>query len=292
MWPFRRRPRNTIEVPPLRRVRGRKYAAGIPYMLPKDLEEVNRLDFQHYMLRYALRGNFAAPLTDPRDILDVGAGTGRWAAEMAELFPQARIAGVDIAPPAAAEGTASPAMPANYRFVAANVLEGLPFADASFDFTHQRLLYGALPADRWQAVVNELVRVTRPGGWIELVEGSLVTQGGPAMNALNTWMTEASARRGIDVLAGASIGSLLQAAGARDVTQHAINLPMGKHGGRIGALVEADAFSVFKGFQARLVAAGIVDEPTYAAALEGARREVATMPFVWPMYIAYGQRPH
>lgn len=295
MWPFRHRRRDATilgtEDLPLRRVHGRKYAAGIPYMLPKDMEEVNRLDFQHYMLRYALRGNYAAPLTDPHDILDVGTGTGRWAAEMAELFPRARIVGVDIAAPAAVEGKGPLVTPANYRFAAANVLEGLPFPDASFDFTHQRLLYGALPADRWQAVVNDLMRVTRPGGWIELVEGSLVQHGGPAMASLNAWMNEASARRGIDVSAGASIGTFLRTAGAVGVTQHTINLPMGKHGGRVGALVESDGFSVFKGFQSRLVAAGMVDDATYAATVEAARHEAATLPFVWPMYIAYGQRP-
>ena len=31
-----------------------------PYVLPSDDKEINRLDFQHYMLRYTLRGNFAA----------------------------------------------------------------------------------------------------------------------------------------------------------------------------------------------------------------------------------------
>ncbi|HLJ81858.1 MAG TPA: methyltransferase domain-containing protein [Ktedonobacterales bacterium] len=292
MWPFRRRSRTTAPTSEaLDHVLGREYAAGVPYMLPKDMEEVDRLDFQHYMLRYALRGNYAAPLTDARDILDVGTGTGRWAAEMAELFPQARITGVDIMPPAALEGHAPLRMPANYSFVAANVLEGLPFPDASFDFVHQRLLYGALPADRWQAVVNELVRVTRAGGWIELVEGGLVQQGGSAMNTLNTLMSEASMRRGIDVTAGSRIGSFLQAAGALGVAQHSLNLPMGKHGGRIGTLVETDALSVFKGFQARMVAAGIVDEARYNAMLEGVRHEAATLLMVWPIYIAYGQRP-
>ena len=29
---------------------------------------------------------------------------------------------------------------------------------------------GALPAEKWQDVINELVRVTRVGGWIELIE--------------------------------------------------------------------------------------------------------------------------
>nr|MBF6590004.1 hypothetical protein [Ktedonobacterales bacterium] len=34
-------------------VSGRERVVGLPYALPADLEEINRLDFQHYMLRYA-----------------------------------------------------------------------------------------------------------------------------------------------------------------------------------------------------------------------------------------------
>ena len=49
---------------------------GVPYLLPKDLEEGNRLDFQHFILRYALQGNYATPLRSPSSILDVGTGTG------------------------------------------------------------------------------------------------------------------------------------------------------------------------------------------------------------------------
>src|SRR5579864_7787970 len=75
---------------------GRRFLRGVPYVLPTDMDEVNRLDFQHYMMRYGLRGNFAAPIGAPASILDVGSGTVRWAIEMAELFPQAQVVGVDV----------------------------------------------------------------------------------------------------------------------------------------------------------------------------------------------------
>lgn len=296
MWPFRRHaPSSTAtlsldEALPRRRLFGRDYAAGVPYMLPKDMEEGNRLDFQHYMLRYVLRGNYAAPIGDVRNILDVGAGTGRWAAEMADLFPQATVVGLDIAPPPALENTAANQTSNNYSFMAANVLEGLPIPDASFDFVHQRLLYAAIPANRWQTVVGELVRVTRPGGWIELVEGGIVQNGGPAVNTLQDWIIEACTRRGIDIQAGNRVGAMLEAAGARGVTQHTVNLPLGRHGGRVGTMVETDILSVFKGYQARMVAAGILDEQAFNKALAGMREEATKLPLMLTFYIAYGQR--
>src|SRR5262245_24606841 len=83
---------------------GRRRAAGVPYMLPADMQETNRLDFQHYLLRHAFRGNYAAPIVRPRAILDVGTGTGRWAREMALQFPRAHVIGLDITAPPTEEG--------------------------------------------------------------------------------------------------------------------------------------------------------------------------------------------
>ena len=44
---------------------------------------------------------YFAPLSHdnpPRKILDVGTGTGRWAIEMADEFPQAQVIGTDLSP--------------------------------------------------------------------------------------------------------------------------------------------------------------------------------------------------
>ncbi|MGH2514149.1 MAG: class I SAM-dependent methyltransferase, partial [Ktedonobacterales bacterium] len=129
-------------------IRGRQYLTTAPYFLPKDDEEVNRLDFQHYLFRFALKGNYAVPLEAPANILDVGTGTGRWAMEMAALFPAANVIGLDVIPPPADDtatlGNGLDRRPDNYVYVQGNALDGLPFPDATFDFVHQRLLVAAL----------------------------------------------------------------------------------------------------------------------------------------------------
>lgn len=94
---FRRKaPAPVMEASAKRVVGGRPRVRGIPYLLPNDAEELNRLDFQHYMLRATLHGNYAAPIGSPSSILDVGTGTGRWAREMAITFPNANVVGVDV----------------------------------------------------------------------------------------------------------------------------------------------------------------------------------------------------
>ena len=52
----------------------RQLPTDSPYILPWNMEEVNRLDFQHHLLRQAMSGNYRAPLKRPKNILDVGYG--------------------------------------------------------------------------------------------------------------------------------------------------------------------------------------------------------------------------
>ncbi|HEX8919352.1 MAG TPA: class I SAM-dependent methyltransferase, partial [Chloroflexota bacterium] len=63
-------------------VSGRRYFAHAPYLLPMDDMEFTRQDFEHHLLRQALKSNVLAPIGQPQTILDVGIGTGRWALEV------------------------------------------------------------------------------------------------------------------------------------------------------------------------------------------------------------------
>ena len=271
---------------------GRRHLADVPDLLPKDEQEINRLDFQHHLLRYTLRGNFAAPINQPSGILDVGCGTGRWAIEMASLFPTANVIGLDIVPPSTRVPGYGERLPENYLFVNANVFDGLPFAEGSFDFVHMRLLFTAIPAQRWPQVLHELIRVTRAGGWVELVEGALPQNGGAAMDAINHWIAELSGRRGIDVQIGAQIGTFLQQGGLTGVVFRDIYLPIGRYGGRAGQMTAADTFAMFEGLRSLITAQGIVSPQEFDHALSAARIEVDVggRQAVRPFYLAYGMR--
>ncbi|HLJ80385.1 MAG TPA: class I SAM-dependent methyltransferase [Ktedonobacterales bacterium] len=277
-------------------VGGRTRTRGIPYAMPHDLEETNRLDFQHYLLRYALRGNYAAPIREPRDILDVGAGTGRWALEMAQLFPGANVIGLDVNPlpidEAAEAGKRADPRPPNYAFVPGNVLEGLPFADHSFDFVHMRLLIMAIPHDRWPFVVNELIRVTRLGGWVESVETTILQNGGPAMKQIIGWSTAILGRRGVDLMDGERVGDLLRAGRLEHVTMEPVMLPCGEYGGRIGKMLAADYISGAKGLGGLAATLGMTTPEQFQQTLTANAAEFAAPRgrCVVPFYVSYGQR--
>lgn len=275
---------------------GRRFLRGVPYVLPNDMGEVNRLDFQHYMMRYALRGNYAAPIgANPRRILDVGCGTGRWAIEMAQLFPQAAVVGVDITPPerdtmSAPTGQTGDLDAKNATFLTGNVLERLPFDDAAFDFTHQRYMIGAIPLDSWPRAISELARVTQPGGWVEIVEADTSIGGGPALQQADAWVGAVLSRRNLDIHLARQVGPWMERAGLRNVAVRQVGLPLGAYGGRVGSLVETDYFAAIDAMKAPVVALGMAPEETYLATVRAARDEVARGGCVFPIYIVYGQR--
>ncbi len=275
---------------------GRRHLAAMPYPLPKDMGEINRLDFQHYLLRAGAGGNYLAPVQQSNDILDVGSGSGRWAMEVATTFPLARVIGMDLVPPAVDEasilGHGLDQRPPNYSFAPGNILEGLPFPDASFDFVHQRLLITAVPKDRWPSVIQELVRVTRPGGWVELAECGVPEAGGPGyMGLWGTWI-KFLATRGVDFTLGHTIGQMLGGGGLTNVNQRVLYYPMGNWGGRIGRASATDCLAVGKALKPGVVAAGICSEIEYDRLYSLAENEFASRRGrgVLPFYIACGQR--
>lgn len=137
----------------------RQYLADSAYQLPKDAQKDDRLNFQHHALFHAMGNHYLAPLHSPLlTVLDVGSGTGIWAAEIARLFPESVVVGLDLA----ATSFKQP-LPPNCLLRLGNVLTGLPFPDAFFSYTHQRLLVAGITAEHWPAVVRELVCVTLPG---------------------------------------------------------------------------------------------------------------------------------
>ena len=269
---------------------GRRFLRGVPYVLPKDMGEVNRLDFQHYMMRYALRGNFGAPI-DPRtdSMLDVGSGTGRWAIEMARTFPNASVIGVDVTAPQTA-GDAGDALPDNYTFVPGNILERLPFDDGRFAYVHQRYMIGAIPVDAWPQAIAELRRVTRSGGWIEVVEAGTSLGGGPALQQADAWVAAVLARRNLDIHLATQLAPWLKAAGLSGVVERRVDLPLGPYGGRVGGLVETDYFAAVDAMRAPVVALGMATEADYLSTAQAAREEVKHGRCVFPVYVVYGQR--
>lgn len=225
---------------------GRRYREDIPYYLPQDAQENQRLDYQDYIFQKILGGLCFAPveplLQQGCHVLEVGAGSNRWAYDITRKYPRSQVMAFDI------EDRRSSVVPdpANFRFQQGNLLQGLPFAAQQFMYVHQRLLVLAIPTTHWLPIVGELKRVTKPSGYIELVEaGTTFHHAGPALQQMATWWQAISAAKGIDMQAIASIGSFLQQVGCQHIQTKTETVPVGTWGGRLGKLVAQDMLAIW-----------------------------------------------
>ena len=96
-------------------------------------------------------------------IVCISCGAGSWLFDMASEFHDPSFIGIDISA-VIPQGI----KPQNIEFVQGNILDGLPFEDNTFDFIHQRLLIVGIPSDKWQGLIDEVVRVLKPGGYMEV----------------------------------------------------------------------------------------------------------------------------
>ncbi len=267
---------------------GRRHRVDVPSVLPTDRQEIRRLDFQHYALRSVLKGNYQAPL-DPSSltqILDVGCGTGQWARDMAEAFPGVHVTGIDIEPTFSA---ATP-LPATVHFVHGNMLDGLPFRDQCFEYVHQRLLVGAIPAQRWPDHLRELWRVLSVNGWVELVESSSFVRPGPATSQVMNWWEQVAPMIGFDLTLLNHLEALLQVIGFRQITTHTLNLPLGTWGGHEGNMLAVDLHAVTTSFKGLYCSRLNLSSELFERTMEQLIAEWEHYHTTYTFHIAYGQK--
>jgi len=155
------------------------HAAATPYALPNDDSEWKRLDDMHAGLKaYLGNKNTHAPLKNPKDILELGAGSGIWACEMALDFPNAQVVAVDVSP------INTKRMPANCKYESVNLTKDWPWAPESFDVIHMRFLLVHLP--HWQEIAKKAIATLRPGGFLLLedIDHHVHSESGPVPPAI------------------------------------------------------------------------------------------------------------
>ncbi|KAH0538584.1 hypothetical protein FGG08_004834 [Glutinoglossum americanum] len=113
---------------------------------------------------------FLSPVgPNPQKVLDVGTGTGIWAIDFADQFPNATVIGTDLSP------TQPSWVPPNCKFEIDDASIEWMYPKESFDFIHVRSLLGSIRD--WPAFYQEAYkRHLKPGGWFEQLEMSVTIQ--------------------------------------------------------------------------------------------------------------------
>ncbi|KAL5603809.1 hypothetical protein FOVSG1_006559 [Fusarium oxysporum f. sp. vasinfectum] len=154
-----------------RKLHGRTYHnfKTAEYWGPNDEQQNEGLDINHHMLDLALDNKlFLAPLKNAQTVLDVGTGTGIWAIDFADEFPEAEVTGIDLSP------TQPTWVPPNCKFELDDASQDWTFPDNTFDYIHIRYMIGCF--QDWSKLYRECFRCLKPGGWLEHLECSTHVQ--------------------------------------------------------------------------------------------------------------------
>ena len=104
-------------------------------------------------------------------VLDVACGPGGWALELAQAYPHLEVMGFDIDPRMINYATTQAQVGRldNASFKVMNAAGPLDYPDNYFDLVNARYL-AVVPIKIWPEVMQEIFRITRPGGIIRLTE--------------------------------------------------------------------------------------------------------------------------
>jgi SAM-dependent methyltransferase len=217
----------------------------------------------------------------------VGTGTGRWGIEVCWEHPEALVVGLDL--------VAGPREhPSGYRHVRGNLLQGLPFQSDTFDLVHQRYLVSGIPLGEWPRVVAELVRVTRPGGWVELGEPMMWTRrSGPATQRLERMFLEMAASLALDTNSAVfrALDDYLEQAGLEAVARRELELPVGEWGGQVGSFLASDVRAGLARICELLRSRGAIPAEEAADLTRRSTLEFEEHHTTWSLAIAYGRKP-
>jgi ubiquinone/menaquinone biosynthesis C-methylase UbiE len=119
--------------------------------------------------RAIIAGIRARPAAGPLAVLDVGCGTGVFAARIRAAVPQSRVWGVDLVAAMLVQGQARWRSDSEHVVAVQGDSERLPFPSAAFDVVTCANSFHHYPhQDR---AVAEMHRVLKPGGRLFLVDG-------------------------------------------------------------------------------------------------------------------------
>ncbi|KAJ6110748.1 hypothetical protein N7486_002983 [Penicillium sp. IBT 16267x] len=113
-----------------------------------------------------IRSTLMVTLTQiQQHILDIGTGKGSWAIDVADLFPDATVRGVDLFPPPVTW------IPPNCILEVDDILQDWTWRDP-FDLIHLRTLDSSFTGEQEDRLYKQCYDHSAPGGWIEQWEMS------------------------------------------------------------------------------------------------------------------------
>ncbi|KAF8167609.1 S-adenosyl-L-methionine-dependent methyltransferase [Crassisporium funariophilum] len=148
--------------------------APYPLSYDKHVLEIESLDNR---LAQYLRGSvsFVNFEERPSRCLDLGCGTGTWVIDAAKEWPECELVGFDLVDIQISHKLLNPSIAKRIEWRHGNFLTTkLPFDDDEFDHVHIQAIAQGVPENKWGVLFEEVSRVLRPGGSVEIIEDDAV----------------------------------------------------------------------------------------------------------------------
>lgn len=158
-----------------------------PYPLSYDRQVLELESMDHSFVMHVKKSVSVVEFPDhssPKRSLDLGCGGGTWILEAAKEWPDCQFVGFDLVDvqvplPILESDIANRVMWVHGNFLTTK----LPFEDDEFDHVHMHGLGRGIPENKWGVLFEEVNRVLRPGGVVEVLEHDIL------FPTLPTWFT-------------------------------------------------------------------------------------------------------
>ncbi|EXX59694.1 uncharacterized protein OCT59_011245 [Rhizophagus irregularis] len=207
----------------------------LKYFFPNFVKDTDIMVIFHFLECYLFQNLFSSPiensLLNECKVLDVGCGPGTWLLDLAATYSSARFFGIDLFPIFPKE-----IKPSNVEFRQGDVLNTLPYDDNTFDYVHQANMLSVFTIEEWFFVIQELIRVCKPGGYIEFSEPELAVKTGPVLSRFYDALVTLSDSRNVKIrISNEIIKTLVSLSTVRNVDYKISTVTLGaKKGGNAG----------------------------------------------------------
>ncbi len=235
-------------------------------------------------------------------VLDIACGPGGWVLDVAFEHPDIQVVGIDISQTMVeyARVRSKVQKLENASFQVMNALKPLDFPDASFDLVNARTIAGFMLPASWPVLLQECMRITRPGGIIRLTEtDDFGTSNSPALDKMTRMALRAGQLagrtfnpEGRNAAVTPMLGRFLRKAGCKNIKKraHVIDYSSGEeaHDG-----VYRDLMVALQLLQPFLTKIGFISQEELEQLYQQVLTELVSNDFcaLWYLLTAWGQKP-